>query len=662
MKKPIATTQLSINKVKITSDFWTRYRDLVANVVVPYQYETISDKNDTTIGDDAFTDKEAYQDGLQSHAIENLKIAAGISKGKHVGMNFQDTDVYKWLEAAAYTLQYHPDKDLQAETDAVVDLIAKAQEPDGYLSTIFQIKFPERKFKRLQQSHKLYSMGHYIEAGVAYFEATGNQKALDIAEKMAACLEDNFGLEDNKIHGYGGHPEIELALMRLYEVTGKKEYLNLTNYFIRQRGQDPDFFDKQNEADGWDNAFWPDLNTIGNEYYYADKPVTEQTNAHGHAVRCVYLATGLAHLARVTGDQDLKDAAQRIWNDIVKKQMYITGNVGQTSTGEAFTFDYDLPTDTDYGETCASVAMTFFARQMLAGDFKGEYGDVIEKEIYNGALSGMALDGTHYFYVNPLEVNPSESAKNPDKKHVLPRRQAWFGTACCPSNITRLIASMDRYLYEVKDNTIFAHQYIANSTTFSDGIKVDQESNLPWDGTATFEITNPENVHFNFAVRIPNWSRDSFKITVNNQVIDADGKDGIVIVPITDEKTSIEVVLDMKTNLIYANSKVRANADDVAVQRGPLVYCAEQVDNPGNLWNYQLDTVPHFDFAYQDDLLNGVGVLTTNDATKVETEDDSDSLYQFNKAPRRASTKLTLIPYYSWANRDEGQMSVWLHK
>jgi DUF1680 family protein len=505
-------------------------------------------------------------------------------------------------------------------------------------------------------------MGHYIEAGVAYYEATKNQKALEIAEKMATCLDNNFGPEDNKIHGYGGHPEIELALMRLWEITKKDQYLNLTNYFIRERGQNPDFFDKQNEADGWDNAFWPELNTIGNEYYYADKPITEQKDAHGHAVRCVYLATGLAHLARVTGDRDLKDAAERIWHNIVHKQMYITGNVGQTVTGEAFTFDYDLPNDTDYGETCASVAMTFFARQMLAGDFKAEYADVIEKEIYNGALSGMALDGKHYFYVNPLEVNPKESTKNPGKRHVLPQRQAWFGTACCPSNITRLIASIDRYMYAIKGNTILAHQYIANSTMFNNGIKVEQESNLPWEGTAKFTVDNPMNVEFNFAVRIPNWSRDSFQVKVNGKPFEKSDRDGIVSVPISDSQVTIEVLLDMKVNVVRANPEVRVDANKVAIQRGPLVYCAEEVDNEENLWNYNLKSSPAFDFEYKEKLLNGIGVLTTSDVTKTVSSSETDDLYSFNKKPDREATKLTLIPYFAWANRNEGQMTVWLHE
>ncbi|WP_283680268.1 beta-L-arabinofuranosidase domain-containing protein [Lentilactobacillus sp. Marseille-Q4993] len=652
---------IEIKDVNVTSDFWSRYRKLVAEVGVPYQYSTISDENGAKIGNDSFTDMRYYKDGLQSHALENLKIAAGMAEGNHVGMNFQDTDVYKWLEAAAYTLKYYPDEKLRKETDEVVDIIAKAQEPDGYLSTIFQINFPERKFKRLQQSHELYSMGHYIEAGVAYYEVTGSEKALDIARKMADCLDENFGPKEDQIHGYGGHPEIELALMRLWEVTKEDRYLQLTNFFIRERGQDPQFFDKQNEADGIDNDFWPELRTIGEKYYFADKPVTEQEDAHGHAVRCVYLLTGLAHLARVTGADDLQQAADRLWNNIVKKQMYITGNVGQTAVGEAFTYDYDLPNDTDYGETCASVAMTVLARQMLKGDFKAEYADVIEKELFNGALSGISLDGTHYFYVNPLEADPEASTNSPLKNHILGQRQAWFGTACCPSNITRLIASVDRYLYEVKDDTIFAHQYIANETSFSEGINIKQDSNLPWDGDVSFKITNPNEKRFNFVIRIPNWSRANFTVKINGNVIEYTAKDGTIKIEVTDSETTIEIQLDMNVHNVKANPKVKADVNKVAFQRGPLVYCAEEADNEKDLWQFKVDEQPKFDYTYNQDLLDGVGVLTTSDVEKMESTDNAD-LYQFDEEQTTKSARLTLVPYYAWANRSEGQMSVWFNQ
>lgn len=661
MTKNIKSNAIQLEKVEVTSPFWKRYRDLVAEVVIPYQYETLSDENDVEIANDAFTDERFYDEDLKSHAIENLKIAAGLSKSKnHQGMNFQDTDVYKWLEAAAYTLEYFPDKEMQKKTDEIVELIAQAQEEDGYLSTLFQIDMPERKFKRLDQSHELYSMGHYIEAGVAYYEVTGNYTALEIAKKMADHLYDIFGYGDNQIPGYDGHPEIELALMRLWEVTKDDRYLELTNFFIRERGEDPEFFDKQNRIDGIDNAFWPELREFGTRYYFSDKPVTCQHDAHGHAVRCVYFCAGLAHLARITGEKDLQDAAERLWRNITQKQMYITGNIGQTKSGEAFTFDYDLPNDTIYGETCASVAMTFFARQMLAGEFKSEYADVIEKELFNGALSGMSLDGTHYFYVNPLEADPKSSALDPNKKHVLTRRQAWFGTACCPANIARLVASVDRYLYEVKDDVILAHQYIANSTQFSNNIKIEQDSNLPWNGEVTFTISNPEKSPFRFAIRIPNWSKNHFKITVNGTEVKVSAEEGIVYFNIEDAETTIELTLDMQVHIVRANRQVKENINKVALQSGPVVYCAEETDNQSKLFDYQLDVNPDFTVAYHPDLLGGVNVITTRDVTRLQNT--VDDLYTFDTKPKGEKSKLTMIPYYAWANRDEGEMTVWLHE
>jgi DUF1680 family protein len=654
---------LLCEKVKITSNFWNRYRKLVAKTVIPYQYNTLNDNIDVKLNKDAFADMRFYDGKIKSHAIENLKIAAGITQGKHSGMNFQDTDVYKWLEAAAYTLKYYPNQDLQKKTDDIVELIGQAQEEDGYLSTIFQINMPKRKFKRLQQSHELYSMGHYIEAGVAYYEATNNGKALEIAKKMADCLDENFGPESGKIHGAGGHPEIELALMRLYETTNEKKYLELTKYFVCERGKDPEFYDKQNIGDGIDNDFWPELKEYGEGYYFADKPVTEQDTAHGHAVRCVYFCVGLAHLARVTRDKELLDASKRLWKDIVKKQMYITGNVGQTQRGEAFTTDYDLPNDTVYGETCASVAMTFFAKQMIADNFNSEYADVIEKEIFNGALSGMSIDGTNYFYVNPLFMNPIESKDGHDKKHILTRRQPWFGTACCPANITRLIASLDQYLYEIKGDTILAHQYIANIAKFSDDIIIEQESNLPWEGEVVFNIENPNKKDFKFALRIPNWSKKNFKIYVDNKAIKPNVTEGVCYLDIKDSSVKVTLVLDMDTHIIRANEKVRQDIDQVAVQRGPIVYCAESADNKDDLWDYKLEEEPQFSFRYEKDLLGGVGKLITNDVKVLKKEEfDDGELYSFDKKNKYHSSQLTLIPYYAWANREEGQMSVWLHE
>lgn len=649
---------VTLKHTTVTSDFWQRYRDLMANESIPFQWDMINDNNHVEVTNDPFA---AGGSADKSHAIANLKIAAGQMSGDFFGMDFQDTDVYKWLETAAYVLNYAPSDKLRQQADSVVDLIADAQEDDGYLSTMFQIEMPERKFKRLQQSHELYSMGHYIEAGVAYYSVTGNEKALNIAKKMADCIDNHFGAAEGKVLGIPGHPEIELALARLYEATHEQKYLDLAQYFIKQRGQDTEFFAKQNEADGIDRDFFPDLGTIGNRYYFADKPVTEQTDVHGHEVRVLYFCTGLAHVARLTHDQELQDAAERLWRDTVKKQLYITGNVGQTTHGEAFTYDYDLPNDTDYGETCASVSMVFFAKQMLENHMSGEYGDIIEKELFNGALSGIALDGKHYFYVNPLEADPKASRGNQGKNHIATRRSSWFACACCPANITRLIASIDKYLYEIKDNTILSHQFIANETTFDNGVEIKLDSNYPWDGNVKYAITNTKKTAFTFGIRIPSWTLHAYQVTVNGKTVDSELVDQILYVDLDDD-AEIMVRFDMSAHTVRTNTRVKDNIGKVAIQRGPIVYCAEEDDNEGPLWLYELDKKPAFNYAYEAELLDGVGTLTTNNVTKLVEEKTSEALYTFDEEKTMQKAQLKLIPYYAWANRNEGQMTVWLHQ
>lgn len=646
-----------LNHVEITSDFWKRYRELVVKEVLPYQWQVMNDEADINIAEDP---QNNGQD-KNSHAVANLKIAAGQLDGHHYGFPFQDTDVYKWLEAAAYSFSYHQDADLKKITDNLVDLIADAQDDDGYLSTFFQIDAPERKFKRLQQSHELYTMGHYIEAGVAYYESTGNQKALDIATRMADCIDANFGLEEGKIPGYDGHPEIELALARLYETTHEQRYLGLSHYFLNQRGQNPDFFEKQIEQDGVDNDIIINMQNFPRSYYQAAEPIKDQETAEGHAVRVVYLCTGMAYVARYTGDKDLLDSCERFWNDIVKRRMYITGGIGSTTTGESFTYDYDLPNDTMYGETCASVGMSFFARQMLNINAKGEYADILEKELFNGALSGMSLDGKHFFYVNPLEANPQASKENPGKSHVLTHRADWFGCACCPANLARLITSVDQYIYTVTDDAILSHQFIANDAEFENGISISQSNNYPWNGDIHYAVKNPNNVSFKLGIRIPVWSQSNVDIKVNGQNQNLENIDGFVYVTI-DGDTTIEINLDMSVKFMRSSNRVSQDFNKVAVQRGPVVYAAEEADNGTPLWSYEVETYKNAEYQFNDRLLGGVGVVTVK-ANQPELDSLDAPLYtEISNDDRLTETKLQLIPYYSWANRKDGQMSVWLNK
>lgn len=649
-----------LKTITITDDFWKRYRGLVTKKMIPYQWSVMNDNAAIKITKERGDDRIPSE---KSHAIANFNIAAGQQTGGHYGYVFQDTDVYKWLEAASYTLEYEPDQALQAVADQLIDLIAAAQQPDGYLVTYFIIEAPERKFKRLEQSHELYSMGHYIEAGIAYYKATGNEKALAIAKRMADCINEHFGPGDGQIHGFDGHPEIELALAKLYEATHEQRYLALARYFLEQRGKDRQFFDKQIEAEGKDRDLIASMDAFPLSYYQADKPVFDQETAEGHAVRVAYLCTGMAHVARLTHDQKLLAACQRLWDNIVNKRMFVTGGIGSTVVGESFTYDYDLPNDTMYCETCASVAMSFFARKMLENESKGEYADILEKELFNSTISGVSLDGEHFFYVNPLEVSLEASKKDPGKSHVMTERQNWFGCACCPPNLARLIASIDQYIYTIDHDTqtIYSHQFIANKATFDDDITIEQKNNFPWSGDIKYIIDNPLHKQFKFAVRIPCWSSQNYELTRSGQTIVAEVKDGFVSFDINDENFELELKLDMRVHEIQANNRVKSDLDKVAIQRGPIIYCMEEADNAAPLDLYHLPAKPAFQYVYQPELLQGVGTIEV-DALRCEADHQDDQLYHDYRRPEVKQQRIQLIPYYAWVNRTPGEMQVWIRK
>ncbi|MGN1098247.1 MAG: glycoside hydrolase family 127 protein, partial [Clostridia bacterium] len=371
-----------LRNVKINDGFWGRYTEIAKDKIIPYQWLAINDK---------------VPDAEPSHAIANFRIAAGLEKGEFHGYVFQDSDVYKWLEAVAYRLTIAPDAELEKTADGVIDLLDQAQDEDGYLMTFFQIQAPDKKFTNLLDCHELYCAGHMTEASVAYYEATGKDKFLNIVRRFIDLIDSKIGPEENKLHGYPGHPELELALMRLYGATKEEKYLRLCEYMVNARGTQPHFFDaeleKRNHINHW-NGYQDKVDKLYNQSH---KPIREQTEAVGHSVRAGYLYTGAAALAAESGDESLKKAMEVLWDNITKKQMYITGGVGSQSGGEAFTFDYHLPNDTAYNETCAAISMVFFARQMLRMDIDGKYADAMERLLYNGTISGMSLDGRHFF-------------------------------------------------------------------------------------------------------------------------------------------------------------------------------------------------------------------------------------------------------------------------
>lgn len=645
-----------MSKVEITSDFWSRYRELVRKEMIPFQWKVLNDAADIVIEKER---NDAAIPSEKSHAIENFKIAAGRTTGEHYGWTFQDSDVYKWLEAVAYSLREKMDPDLEAKAKEVIDLIAEAQEPDGYLDTFFSINGIEYKYKSLAGSHELYCMGHFIEAAVAYYGATGNEKVLEVARKCADNIDANFGPEEGKIHGYDGHEEIEIGLLRLYHETGEVRYLNLAKYFLMERGKHPNFFKEQAAVYDGPNALdW--VANSPNTYFQNHAPVLEMDTAEGHAVRVVYLCTALADLAATTGDKEVYEACKRLWNNITKRRMFITGGIGSTVNGEAFTLDYDLPNDTMYCETCAAIGLIFFARQMLRIEPKAEYAEVMERALYNCALAGMALDGKHFFYVNPLEVNPLKSKLDPTKSHVKPVRPAWLGCACCPPNLARMITSLDDYVYTVKNNVILINQFLQSNADLDIGegdVKICQKTDFPGDEAVSIEINNDADQAIQVGIRIPSWA-DEVKIRVDEADIKPNSDQGYHYLTVQPKATvTIEMSFKMGIRRYYANGHVSEDMGKVAIGRGPFIYCLEGVDNGEDLHSLYLPADAELEYTYEASLLNGVGVINAKGLRA--TAEKSDELYTTTR-PSFKEVNLKFIPYLAWANRGENEMTVWV--
>jgi DUF1680 family protein len=494
---------------------------------------------------------------------------------------------------------------------------------------------------------------------VAHYESTGSSAALDIARRAAQCIDDHFGDGEGKVHGPDGHPEIELALARLYEATGERRWLDLAAWFIRIRGTDPEFYDEQDRAGG--PQFYPDLH-MPLKYFIVDGATLDLEKADGHAVRLIYMATAIAKVGRLLNDAKMLATAERLWANIVDHRMYVTGNVGSCQIGESFSYDDDLPNDLGYGETCASVGMLFYGRALMETQPRGSIGDVMEMQLFNGMLAGMQLDGTRYFYVNPLEADPMASMGNPTKHHVLTRRAGWFDCACCPANLVRLITSLDQYLYTVKGETIYAHQFIANRADFGDGLIVEQSQEgdeYPWTGSIGFHVENPGELHRSLAIRIPAWS-PSWSLEVDGKRMRIDSSNGFIRVDVSHESTDIRLTLDMSVRRVRASQEVKADAGKLAVARGPVVFCMEQADNEGPLWLDTMSADAPVQERYDAKLLDGVEVLTVEGA---RSEDQNAGLYHAADAPlRKRRESLTMIPYYAWCNRTEGQMQVWVRE
>lgn len=665
---------VSLKRIRLEDSFWKPEMELVRTEVIPYQWETLNDR---------------VPDAAPSYCMHNFKVAGKLNQEKRekgssyqepkytfrgfealpedpehledkfYGFVFQDSDFSKWIEAVAYSLTQHPDPGLEKIADEAIDIVCAAQLPNGYLDTYYIINGMDKMFTNLKDHHELYCFGHLTEGAVAYFQATGKDKLLKAAMRFADFIDSFFGPQEGKCKGYPGHEIAEMALVRLYEVTGEERYRRLAEFFVNQRGTQPYYFDQEREVPAKKKKI-----RLRYQYNQAHLPVREQTVAVGHAVRAVYLYSGMADVARLTGDDKLLDACEALWDNITTKQMYVTGGIGQTDREEAFTFDYDLPNDTVYAETCASIGLVFFARRMLEIKPDSKYADVMELALHNGVLSGMALDGKSFFYVNPLSVNPKSCHKDPGKAHVKPVRQKWFGCACCPPNLARIISSVGSYAYTENEDTLWVHLYAGGTIEKElDGqpAKIVITSGFPWNGDVTLRVESETPVKLTVALRIPGWCGEDFELAgaVGKECRMEDGY--LYVSGLWSREDLLKLHFTMKVRVLQADSRVRQDEGKVAVMRGPVVYCIEQADNGEDLTGIRLQPGSVFTEEYTEELGTPMVMLRTAAKRRLPITVEG-GLYHTYVKPRYEEKELRFIPYYAWANRGEGEMEVWVNQ
>lgn len=579
---------------------------------------------------------------------------------KFYGFVFQDSDFSKWIEAVAYSLINHPDPELEAVADGAIDIVCEAQLDNGYLDTYYIINGMDKSFSNLKDHHELYCFGHLTEGAVAYYEATGKDKLLHAAMRFADYIDSVFGPEEGKCKGYPGHEIAEMALVRLYQVTGEERYLNLSRFFIEQRGTKPYYFDKEELA-----KKVPDEKFVkGKErylYYQSHRPVRQQDEAVGHAVRAVYLYSGMTDIARLTQDDSLFDACKTLWDSAVNEKMYITGAIGATQIGESFSHRYDLPNDLAYSETCASIGLMFFARRMLEIEPDSRYADVMEQALYNTVLSGMALDGKSFFYVNPLEVVPEDCHLDKRKEHVKPVRQKWFGCACCPPNLARLVSSIPSYAYTETEDTLYMHLHLAGTVEKEVGgipALFEVESGFPWNGTGCIRYQGEDPVTMKLAIRIPGWCRN-WHMKAEGAQLDCRMENGYYILSgCFTPGTEITFDFPMEVRFYQADDRVREDLGKAAVMRGPVVFCAEGADNGEKLHMLRID--PKATVTETTVTIEGqeFPALIAKGFRRQETK--QNGLYREYQDCSEEPVEITLIPYYTWANRGENEMMVWM--
>jgi len=592
--------------------------------------------------------------------VKNFEMAAKRNGKFGTTFPFDDTDIFKTIEGASFSLSLFPDKKLEAYIDTLIEKIAAAQEPDGYLYTARTIDpsnphawaGKQRWEKERELSHELYNAGHLYEAAAAHYYATGKKSLLSIALKNADLVCTVFG--PGKKHVAPGHQIVEMGLVKLFRITGKKEYLETAKDFIEERGRHKGYDAKS--KDPWKSgSYWQD-----------HKPVVEQDEAIGHAVRACYLYAGAADVAALTGDEKLLQAIDRIWENMVSKKFYVNGAIGAVPGGERFGDNYELPNTTAYNETCAAISNVYWNHRMflLHGDSK--FIDVLEKSLYNGVLSGIGLDGKSFFYSNAMQVKQSFNHRALELS-----RAGWFDCSCCPTNLVRLLPSVPGYMYAQQDKNIYVNLFAASTTDLSlNGrpLTIVQENNYPWDGSLKFTVSPKAATDFTLRIRMPGWAQNAVlpsalysfvnspagkvEIKINGVVVPYQLEKGYAILPKKWKKGDVvEVSLPMEVNQVKASEKLKDNEGKVAVQRGPLVYCAEWADNGGKTSNILLPSAAGFQTETKPDLLNGVTVVKTMTPV-VEISEDGQQVTTVKKP-------VTLIPYYAWANRGKGEMMIW---
>lgn len=618
------------------------------------------------------TIREVTLDSVYEHLastgrIDNFRIAAGEASGEFSGRYYNDSDVYKWLEGACYALVDADDPELRERVESVVDAVESAQADDGYLNTYFQLVEPDYRWTNLHGMHELYCAGHLFEAAVAHYRATDKRRLLAVARRLADHVDDTFGPDGKR--GYPGHEEIELALAKLYRVTGEDQYLELARYFLDERGREPSRFEWEIEhaeeigGHAYDHLVDED-GTYDAAHLQDHAPVTEQDTAEGHAVRATYLYCGMADMAIETGDDELIDALERLWRNMTQRRSYVTGGVGSSPDGERFTADYDLPNETSYAETCAALGSVRWNRRMLQLTGESRFGDVLEQTLYNAVLAGVSLSGDRFFYDQPLEVNGDGHALEDRSEHRFDNeRQPWFPTACCPTNVPRLLCSLGGYVYQrrVAPNELYVALYVGSEaeTTFDGAdVTISQETEYPWEGSVTLEVDPERPVTFDLKLRIPGWA-DDYAVLVDGQEVDPAVEDGFLTLSREWTGERVELDLEFGVERVRAHPEIRENADRAALRRGPLIYCLEGVDHDRPLGDYVLPRDPGFETAHEPNLLDGLVTIKGN-ALVEDRSSWTDRLYQPCEDTGLNSAAFRAIPYYAWAHREPGEMRVWI--